>query len=285
MGDMSRLVPRLLDLVLPLECAACGRPGAAWCRRCSLALARARLQPDLSRVYPDPCPPGLPPSHAWGRYAGPLRAAIRAWKDGGRRDLDGGLARLLGAAMAAALRESPWPEADRGLLIPIPSSRAAERLRGDRPLARVAGRALTHLDRSGTHDPQGPAGQWLTGPVLALRHRRGVADQAGLDARERVANLHAAMVVTPRARQLVRSHPCLLVDDVMTTGSTLVEATRALRQAGARDVRAAVIAATPRLPTADVAKYCHQKSPGPGDGVIRTTVTSGACSREGVVPR
>jgi predicted amidophosphoribosyltransferase len=60
--------------------------------------------------------------------------------------------------------------------------------------------------------------------------------------------LAGAMRATPGA-------PCrvVLLDDVMTTGSTLVEAARALRQEGHEALGAAVLAATPR-----------RKSPGRG---------------------
>ncbi|ADU49011.1 phosphoribosyltransferase [Intrasporangium calvum DSM 43043] len=247
-----RLLPRLLDLVLPLECAACGRPGAAWCRRCARALARCRLAPEVARVRPDPIPAGLPPSHAWGSYSGPLRAAIRAWKDGGRRDLDVGLARLLGVAIDRAARDAGWPVGGALLVVPIPSSTRADRSRGDRPLVRVVGRAVAGIGDGTMTAGGGPSGAThrLEGPLVALRHSRTVADQAGLGALARLVNLQSAMEVRGSAAHRVRGRRCLLVDDVMTTGSTLAEGARALHDAGAADVHAAVIAATPRLPPA-----------------------------------
>jgi predicted amidophosphoribosyltransferase len=197
------------------------------------------LAPDQSQVAPDPAPPGLPACFAWGSYGGPLRAAIRAWKDGGRRDLEPGLARLLADAVATALRSEPPWRSGAVLVVPVPSSRRAQRLRGDRPLDRIA---LDALD--GNH--HGPAR--LVGPLQPLRHRRRVADQAGLGASSRRANLTSAIEVRPGWEAVVRGRSCLVLDDVITTGSTLAEVARSLRQAGAVDVRAAVIASTPRRP-------------------------------------
>ena len=246
---MVRLLAELIDLVLPLECAGCRRPGDSWCRRCSAALARSRLAPGGRLVAPDPIPPGFPDCFAWGQYTGPLRAGIRSWKDGGRRDLDRGLAVLLASAMADALRW-PAPGSPGGcswaggpvLIVTVPSSARAVRLRGDRPLEHVTHHALECLVGVPGRGPR------LLGPLDVLNHRRVVADQAGLGAVGRFANLQASMEVVGRTAALVRGRPCLIVDDVVTTGSTLAEGARALRAAGAIDVRAAAIAATPRRP-------------------------------------
>jgi predicted amidophosphoribosyltransferase len=80
----------------------------------------------------------------------------------------------------------------------------------------------------------------------ALRLRRRVADQAGLDHRQRASNLERAMEVHPRWRTSLRGVTCLLADDVLTTGATLVEAARALRAGGAEHVAAVTVAATQR---------------------------------------
>ena len=70
---------------------------------------------------------------------------------------------------------------------------------------------------------------------------RSAADQSGLSTAERAANLHGAL----RAAGVVRG-PVLVVDDVVTTGATLVEAARALTVGGHQVVGAAVVAATSR---------------------------------------
>ncbi|MDT9686601.1 phosphoribosyltransferase family protein [Streptomyces sp. TRM76323] len=66
-----------------------------------------------------------------------------------------------------------------------------------------------------------------------LRQCRAVADQAGLDARRRQENLAGALAVVPGGARLLEGARVVLVDDLMTTGSSLAEAARALGDAGA----------------------------------------------------
>lgn len=81
-------------------------------------------------------------------------------------------------------------------------------------------------------------GRRLGLPCVPLLARRGTqADQAGLGARDRAANLRDAFIAT------APSDPIAIVDDVVTTGSTLSSCARALRRAGARSVEAVVSAA------------------------------------------
>jgi len=110
------------------------------------------------------------------------------------------------------------------------------RRRGDAPLEVLTRAAASHFAR--------PESELMVSPVLRLRRR--VADQAGLNHRQRAANLGHAMQVRPRWQAIVRGSTCLLTDDVLTTGATLLEASRALREGGADHVAAATVAATQR---------------------------------------
>ena len=122
------------------------------------------------------------------------------------------------------------------VIVPVPSSRAARRQRGVDvvgDLATVARRRLAH--------------EGLPVSVRAVaRHTRSVADSAGLGAQARSDNLHGAFVVEPRAALGLGGRPVVLVDDVVTTGATLAELTRALAVAGVSVRAAAVVAATRR---------------------------------------
>ncbi len=62
----------------------------------------------------------------------------------------------------------------------------------------------------------------------ALRFERSVADQAALSVEQRSSNLVGSMV----ASAVVSGQRVILIDDVVTTGTTLIEAARAIAEAG-----------------------------------------------------
>jgi hypothetical protein len=61
-----------------------------------------------------------------------------------------------------------------------------------------------------------------------------VADQSGLNSRQRLDNLAGALTVVPGGGRLLAEGLVVLVDDLMTTGASLTEAARAVREARAR---------------------------------------------------
>jgi ComF family protein len=85
-------------------------------------------------------------------------------------------------------------------------------------------------------------GERLQLPVSSkiLERIRKTLDQTGLSAKERVENMRGAFAAGSRLD--MTGQRVLLVDDVTTTGATLFEAAKVLREAGCRDVYAAVIA-------------------------------------------
>ena len=83
-------------------------------------------------------------------------------------------------------------------------------------------------------------------PALAdaLVRVRQTPDQHRLAPAQRLHNLHGAFATHPQHAARMQGARVLLVDDVRTTGATLEHAARALRQAGAADVCALVLART-----------------------------------------
>lgn len=216
------LMAGLLDLVLPAVCAGCGGavgsgvPSGPLCRTCAGALESPPF-----RV------PGRIEVTAAVVYDGAARSALLAHKERGQL----ALAQPLGTALARAVSAERAPPY---LLVPVPSSATATRVRGHDPTARIALAAAAVLRAAG-HDA-------VRLPVL--RQRRGVLDQAGLGALERTANMEGAVTVPRRLRPVVAGRRVVLVDDIVTTGASLAAAGEAVRAAGGRVTGCAVVAAT-----------------------------------------
>ncbi|MFI0944379.1 ComF family protein [Streptomyces sp. NPDC021020] len=213
----------IAGLVLPVDCAGCGLPRTELCERCRGLLGGAA---SVRRVRPVPEPPGLPPVCAVARYGDEVRAVLLAHKERGAL----GLARPLGRALAAAV--AGLDVAGAVLLVPVPSARRAVARRGHDATARMARAAAAVLRGQGT-----PARA-----AAVLRQRRLVADQSGLDAAGRSANLSGAVEAAGGAAGLLAAVPVVLVDDLVTTGTSLSVAAQAVTVAGGRVAGAAVVA-------------------------------------------
>jgi len=227
--DPSSLSDAGRDLLLGSACVGCGAAGRVLCAACSAALPRrGRLS------WPTPSPPGLAPPFAGGPYDGLLKALVNAHKAHAVLELAAPLGRVLGDVVRDLLA-SLGARGEPVLLVPVPSRGAVVRRRGHDPLLRVTRAAAVRLRRTG-----------VDATVRRLLVPAGrVLDQTALDAGQRAANLSGSM----RARR-----PCaadrrgrvLVVDDVLTTGSTAREAQRALEAAGVTVCGVATVAATRR---------------------------------------
>jgi predicted amidophosphoribosyltransferase len=223
----GRVLDAWLDLVHGGGCVGCPRPGRSLCHACA-----ARLPTHGRAVRPTPCPDGLAACVAAGDYDDLLRAMVLAHKEHGVFALADPLGRALAVAATAVLAPGPT------LLVPVPSRRAVVRARGHDPMLRIA-RAAARTLRAEGHPVQITSLLDVRGPVI---------DQAGLDSRQRAANLTGSMGVRRSARAALARVgvpvSLLVCDDVLTTGATAREAQRALEDGGLRVRAVATVAAT-----------------------------------------
>ncbi len=155
-----------------------------------------------------------------GRYEGALRDMILVFKHDRR------LAGPLGRLLAEVLERELSPE-ELDFVVPVPSPGRRRFLRGFHPTGLLAHETSRHVGL-----------RW----AAALEMARPMRPQVGLSATERAANVRGAFRPAP-GTALVGRRVCVL-DDVCTTGATLREAARTLREAGAESVVGVVLART-----------------------------------------
>jgi ComF family protein len=124
------------------------------------------------------------------------------------------------AGLAILLDQLAWQPT---LLVPTPLHPRRRRERGYNQSEKLAA-ALSARVRIATDD--------------ALVRQRDTRPQVGLDADARAHNVSRAFV----ARRSLAGQSVVLIDDVLTTGATLLDCARACRLAGAHDVRALTLA-------------------------------------------
>jgi ComF family protein len=208
---------RALPIITPPTCVRCGDALASW-RTSGPVCARCRRHEPAFLI-----------ARSAGRYDGPLRALVHAFKFHGRRTL----ARPLGALMRDAGRDLLMG-ADAVVPVPLHPWRAFTRgFNQADDLARELGLPVWRALRRVRHGP----------PQSALPAARRHANVRAAFALGRCAALAGARQPTGRHRSVV------LIDDVMTTGATLDACARVLRAAGVRQVAALTLARTaPALP-------------------------------------
>ncbi len=207
------------DLLLGTACVGCGGPGRLLCAACDVALPR-RGRP----AWPTPvAAPGWPRRSRPVSTTGCSRRWSTSTRSTPRSRSPAPLGRVLGDVVEDLLRALGGGHPTGPVsLVPVPSRPSG------RPAARPRPDAPRHAGGGGRLRRRG-----VDAAVRRLLVSTGpVRDQAALGAAERAANLRrvrcAADAVPARRRASL-----LVVDDVLTTGSTAREAQRALEHGGA----------------------------------------------------
>ncbi len=210
--------PALLDLLFPPRCVFCGKvlgtKEREICSRCQSTLpwlegAAAEQSGEFFTLCASPL-----------RYQGEVRDSLRRYKFQGRQ----GYHKVYGRLLAQCIHDHLAGRYDRITWVPLSERRKKER-GYDQAFLLASAAALELGDVA----------------VETLRKSRHTAAQSGLeeDAQRRANVLGAYTAVDP---ELVQGRRILLIDDIITTGSTISECARTLRTMGAEDVVCATVA-------------------------------------------
>ncbi len=246
----------LLALAVPVDCVCCGAEDLALCGTCARQVRLLTRNPFRAEAQApalmDMDGSVLLPVVAAGAYRGELAQAVLAFKRHGQGQLGDVLARALAGAVSAATGDPAglW-------LVPVPTSNSSYRTRGFSPVHLL----LKASGRYGTRRAAARSGPLVVdalrkaGPLAAVGTGRGgngraalrrpAGGQKGLGRGARTQRVRGSMRIRGGLwPPETRGQACIIVDDVLTTGATLAEAARALRQAGGVVLGAVVLAAT-----------------------------------------
>lgn len=199
----------LQEIIFPSRCLGCGQLGLEICSLC-----RKNWHPHIYRQWSQHQPTF--PIYSAVTYSPIAGKVLLAAKENNLVIADQLIYKALSHSLTFALREIGGD-----FLIPIPSRRSVARSRGRQFIA-----ALAHQLSAETGLPA----------YENLEHTRRVQDQSSLDAKSRFHNLDGSM----KSLNFL-SGKAIVIDDLVTTGATLQEAVRALRDRGI-EVAAAVTA-------------------------------------------
>lgn len=159
---------------------------------------------------------------AYGAYDGELRELLHMLKYDGVHSVAPLLADYMAQVLACLTLPGPMA------VIPVPLYRGKRRSRGFNQAEEIA-RAFVRRNASGF--------DLETGCLVRIRD---TSSQTGLTRHQRRANMRGAFEV--RKPERIAGRSILLVDDVMTTGTTAGECARVLLRAGAKEVWVATVA-------------------------------------------
>lgn len=205
-----------VDLAMPQSCAGCGASRVEICARCAKAMSGSPHQVDVRGIRRSEFPIA-----ATALYEGPARNILLAAKEQSRVALMPVIARATLIASASLLVGAD--PATSVCLVPVPSMTRNLRSRGFNLVSQMTDLVERHLSMR-FDDVR---------VIPILRHSRRVDDQSRLSAKQRRVNLHGAFSTVDEYLPALEGREVIILDDLVTTGSTLLEARRSLLAAGA----------------------------------------------------
>jgi len=199
----------LQEIIFPSRCLGCGQLGLEICSSC-----RKSWHPHIYRQWSQHLP--TYPIYSAVTYSPIAGKVLLAAKENNLAIADQLIYKALFYSLTFSLRENGGD-----FLVSIPSRKSVARTRGRQFISTLASQLSEETGLPAYEN---------------LEHTRRVRDQSSLDAKSRFDNLDGSM----KSLNFL-SGRAIVIDDLVTTGATLQEAVRALRNGGI-EVAAAVTA-------------------------------------------
>ncbi len=221
MTFLNTILAGLLDTLFPVYCISCKNRGSYICIHC-LVDSPAAEREGLAWVTP-----------AFDYRHPPIKKALWLLKYKNKRQLALTFAQVLHGRIVEELSELSIMENFRNpLLIAIPLSKKRYRERGYNQSDLIA-KGLAQIDKN----------ENFTVVKHILIKTKDVEHQARIRSRsERLKNIVGSFGIPTGKEHTVHKRNIILIDDILTTGATLSEAKKVLKQAGARKVIAFTVA-------------------------------------------
>ena len=217
MSFFSTTLNSILDIVFPINCISCGIPGSDLCMACLSDCPSAERE-SAKWIFP-----------LYDYRHPPIKAALWLLKYKHKKRLAIIFAEILHGRILEELSElSVMQNFNHAILISIPLSKKRYRERGYNQ-AELICRELVKLDEN------------LSFKNNVLTKMKDTEHQARIKNREvRLKNIVGSFAV--ENAESIEGRNIILIDDITTTGATLTEARKILKQAGARKVIAFTVA-------------------------------------------
>ena len=214
------MIKKILDLIFPQKCVRCGTKNEILCDKCIGKIATTNIQ-NTDNVF------------AVSNYNDPtIKKAIGLLKYRGVKTISKKLADLM--YISFFIKNNIGEELDESIVVPIPLSKTGVRKRGFNQSELLAKHFIGNIN-----DNEKNLSVTINTNVLYKKFHTDTQVKTK-NRRERLINLDGSFGV--KNNEIVKNKKIIIIDDVLTTGATMHEAKKTLKQAGAKKVIGLVVA-------------------------------------------
>ncbi|MFA6585807.1 MAG: phosphoribosyltransferase family protein [Candidatus Paceibacterota bacterium] len=212
----------ILNVVFPVNCISCGKNGSDLCKKCLVDSPYAERE-SANWIFP-----------LFDYRHIPIKKSIWLLKYKGKKKLAGIFAEIIYEKIIEELSElSVMKNFREPILIPIPLSPKRHRERGYNQAELICKELMKVNDLR--HGVNMQLEKNILIKIKETEHQANIKER-----KDRLKNLSGSFAV--KNGETIKGRNIILIDDVLTTGATLSEAKKTLKQYGAKKVIAFTVA-------------------------------------------